>query len=366
MNGHRTLTFLGTVLFLLTLLLAILSGQAPPTTGPISALPGSAATATAPAAEALYIVGADISWVQQREAAGTRYSEAGVPKDILAILKGHGFNYIRLRVFNDPTKATPKDRPYSAAGYCDLPHTIAMGKRVKAAGMRLLIDFHYSDAWADPSKQYTPSAWAALSFEDLVKKTHDWTKDAVSQLKDAGAAPDMVQVGNEITPGIMTDHGGSTGNWGQLGQLLKAGLSAVKEVDPKIQTMLHIDRGGDNAGTRRWVDEALRQGVAFNVLGLSCYAKWQGPPATWKANFADLAGRYPKLKFVIAEVDAQAVEANDIMKGLPDGRGLGTFIWEPEASNADQQLFDNRGAVIAERMGAYDKVVEKYGLKKVE
>jgi arabinogalactan endo-1,4-beta-galactosidase len=356
-NRHISLNFIGTVLFLLALFLAILSAcQALPTIPPNSA---------SHIEESPYIVGADISWVQQREAAGTRYSEHGVPKDILAILKAHGFNYIRLRVFNDPTKATPRDRPYSPEGFCDLPHTIVMAKRIKAAGMRLLIDFHYSDAWADPGKQYTPSAWAALPFADLVKKTHDWTKDAVGQMKAAGAAPDMVQVGNEITPGMMTDRGGGTGNWAQLGQLLKAGLGAVKEVDPKILTMLHIDRGGDNAAARRWVDAALGQGVAFDVLGLSCYSRWQGPPAAWKANFEDLAARYPKLMFVIAEVDAQALEANDIMKGLPVGRGLGTFIWEPEASNANQQLFDNRGVVIPDRMAVYDQVVEKYGLKKV-
>jgi arabinogalactan endo-1,4-beta-galactosidase len=313
----------------------------------------------------VYIVGADISWVQQREEAGMRYSENSVQKDMLAILKDHGFNYIRLRVFNDPTKSTPRDFPYSPQGYCDLQHTIAMSKRVKAAGMHLLINFHYSDAWADPGKQYTPTAWKELSFEDLVKKTHDWTKDAITQLKDAGARPDMVQVGNEITPGMMTDRGGSTSNWPQLAQLLKAGLTAVKEVDPKILTMLHIDRGGDNAGTRRWVDNALGQGVEFDVLGLSCYSRWHGPPAQWKANFEDLAPRYPKLKFVMAEVDAQAIEANDIMRGLPDGRGLGTFIWEPEANNANQQLFDNRGVVIPDRMARYDRVVEKYELKKI-
>ncbi len=324
---------------------------------------------SAPAAMSLqdsrYVVGADISWVQQREAAGAQYSDNGVQKDMLAILKEHGFNYIRLRVFNDPTKATPRDRPYSIQGFCDLPHTIVMAQRVKAAGMRLLIDFHYSDAWADPQKQYTPSAWADLSFDDLVRKMHDWTKDAVTQMKDAGVEPDMVQVGNEITPGMMTDRGGSTSNWPHLARLLKAGLMAVKEVDPEIQTMLHIDRGGDNAGARQWVDAALAQGVTFDVLGLSCYARWHGPPAGWKANFEDLAARYPNLKFVMAEVDAQAEAANDIMKGLPDGRGLGTFIWEPEASNANQQLFDNRGAVIPERMAGYDRVVEKYGLKKI-
>ncbi len=308
-----------------------------------------------------YIIGADISWVQQRENGGARFSDQGVEKDIVQILKDHGFNSIRLRVFNDPTKATPRDRPYSPQGYCDLPHTIAMAKRVKAAGMKLLIDFHYSDSWADPDKQFTPSAWAELSFDDLVKQMHDWTKACVQQMKDAGVMPDMVQVGNEITPGLMTDRGGSARNWEQLGRLLKAGLTAVKEVDPRIQTMLHIDRGGDNAASVQWLENAFHQGVAFDVLGESCYARWQGRPEGWKGNFEDLARRYPQLKFVMAEVDAQAIQANDIMLGLPNGQGLGTFIWEPTANNAGQALFDNRGAVIPEKMAAYDEVIRKYG-----
>jgi arabinogalactan endo-1,4-beta-galactosidase len=375
-----------------------------------------------------YIVGADISWVQQREASGQRYGENGVQKDILEILKSHGFNYIRLRVFVDPTKATPSDRPYSTEGFCDLAHTIVMGKRVKAAGMKLLIDFHYSDAWADPGKQHVPAAWKELSNEELAKKVYEWTKDSVGQLVAAGCTPDMVQVGNEITPGMMTDHGGTANaaGWPVLGSYLKAGIKGVKEAAPKAVIMLHLDRGGDrtfngqvgaaNRTTRAWVDNAIAQGVEFDVLGLSCYERWQGPPAGWKANFEDLAQRYPKLKFVMAEVDAQAVQANDIMMGLPDKRGLGTFIWEPTADNAGQALFQQpvgrggfgrgRGAaattaatatapattsaattptttstapatatapaagrgvlsVIPEKMAQYDQVVDKYKLKKL-
>jgi arabinogalactan endo-1,4-beta-galactosidase len=303
------------------------------------------------------IIGADISSVQAAESRGVHYSDNGERKDILAILKDHGFNYIRLRVFNDPTKPTPRDRPYSPDGFCDLPHTIEMAKRVKAMGMGLLIDFHYSDSWADPGKQFTPSAWADLPFDDLVTRMHDWTKDAISRMRDAGVQPDMVQIGNEITPGMMTDRGGSSRNWDQLGRLLKAGIAAVREVNPKILVMLHIDKGGDNQATRRWVDAALAQGVSFDILGESCYTRWQGAPAGWRANFDDLAMRYPKLSFVIAEVGSEAAEAVDIMGGLPDGRGLGTFIWEPTSNLNGQALFDNTGAVIPERMAVYDKVL---------
>jgi arabinogalactan endo-1,4-beta-galactosidase len=306
-----------------------------------------------------YIVGADISWVQQAEDRGTRYGDNGAQKDILEILKDHGFNYIRLRVFVDPTKSTPRDRPYSAQGYCDLPHTIAMGKRVKAAGMGLFIDFHYSDSWADPGKQYAPSAWAGLSFDELVRKTRDYTKDAVEQLKAAGAAPDMVQIGNEITPGMMTDRGGGTNNWPQLGALLKAGIAGAREASPKIRIVLHIDKGGDNEATRRWVDAALEQGAEFDILAQSCYTRWQGQPSAWKANFEDLVKRYPKLSFIIAELAADVREANEVMLDLPDRKGLGTFIWEPTANNNQQALFDNRGNVIPARMALYDQLQGK-------
>jgi arabinogalactan endo-1,4-beta-galactosidase len=307
----------------------------------------------------LFIIGADISSVQAAEDRGTRYSDNGTQKDILAILKEKGFNYIRLRVFNDPTKATPRDRPYSLQGYCDLPHTIAMAKRVKAMGMGLLVDFHYSDSWADPGKQFTPSAWADLSFDDLVRNMHDWTKDAVAQFRNAGAQPDMIQIGNEITPGLMTDHGGSTRNWEQLGKLLKAGITAVKEVDPAILVMLHIDKSGDNAATRRWVDAALGQGVKFDVLGESCYTRWHGPPSGWKANFDDLATRYPDLLFVAAEVGYEGKEAAEIMRNLPDRRGLGVFVWEPTSNLNGQALFDGNGAVIPEKMEVYEKIAKE-------
>ena len=356
-----------------------------------------------------YIVGADISWVQANEDRGARYSDNGVEKDILQILKAHGFNYIRLRVFNDPAistqnpararggralrgqatnvmAATPSgdspapatnglagiqatrlgagQPPYSVQGYCDLAHTIRMAKRVKAAGMGLLLDFHYSDSWADPAKQFTPTAWLTLPFPELVKALHDWTRDCVQKMRDADCQPDMVQVGNEITPGMMNDRpdgGGSSKNWNQLAQLLKAGIAGVKEVDPRISVMLHIDKGGDNAASQQWLDAALGQGLQFDVFGESCYARFQGRAETWKENFQDLAQRYPNLKFVMAEVDAQAVVANDIMLGLPDGRGLGTFIWEPTANNAGQALFDNRGAVIPEKMAQYDRVLKEHG-----
>jgi len=317
-----------------------------------------------------FIVGADISSVPAAEARGIKYSDHGAQKDILQILKDHGFNYIRLRVFVQPTNQDG----YSREGYCDLPHTLAMAKRVKDAGMGLLLDFHYSDTWADPGKQTKPLAWRSMPLDQLVQTVHDYTMETIAQLKAAGGEPDMVQIGNEITPGMLlntlpggrgggaravsTQPEGSARNWDILSSLLKAGISGVKDVDPRILIVLHIDRGGDNAASRQWVDAALAHGVSFDILGESCYTQWQGPPSGWKANFQDLAARYPKLSFIVAELADEVSSSNEIMHDLPGHRGLGTFIWEPTQRGNQQQLFDNTGAVIPERMALYDKVVK--------
>ena len=149
--------------------------------------------------EATKMIGADISFLPQLEDRGMKFSDNGIEKDAIQILKDHGFNYIRLRIFNDPAR----DSGYSPQkGFCDLEHTKQMAKRVKAAGMKFLLDFHYSDYWADPGKQYKPAAWRNLSFEELKKAMYDYTKKVMQELKDQGTTPDMVQVGNEINHGI--------------------------------------------------------------------------------------------------------------------------------------------------------------------
>jgi arabinogalactan endo-1,4-beta-galactosidase len=176
----------------------------------------------------------------------------------------------------------------------------------------------------------------------------------------AGVQPDMVQIGNEITPGMMTDRGGSTRDWTKLARLLKAGIAGVKEVDPKILVMLHIDRGGDNRTARDWIESALAHDVPFEILGLSCYRRWHGPPSVWKENLDDLANRFPELSFLIVEIGAEIFETNQIMFELPDQRGLGTFIWEPTSNLNGQALFDRDGAVIPERMRLYDEVVRRF------
>ncbi len=326
-----------------------------------------------------YIIGADLSAVPAQEDRGTVFYDKGKPMDILEIMKAHGFNYVRLRIFVDPTASDGYDQR-SGKGYCGLEQTIKFAKRVKAAGMGFLLDFHYSDNWADPGKQVKPLAWRDLAFPDLVKTVHDYTKDVVAQLKAAGAEPDMVQPGNEITPGMLLPDG-STKNWDQLSALLKAGIAGVKEVDPNIIIMLHIDKGGNNAVTHQWVDGALSHGVKFDILGESCYSntQWQGPITKQVANFAELVKRYPNLYFINDEyggsirnadndqlpnsggrgrggstevvlkhpdwatpgLDWSKRWANDMMFDLPDNKGLGAFIWEPTQNGNQQALFSN-------------------------
>jgi len=330
---------------------------------------GSAGAPTLPLDR--FMIGADITWVQAAEGRGATYSD-GTQRDIFELLKAHGFNYIRLRTFVDPKAADGYDQQN---GYADLAHTIAFGKRIKAAGMGFLLDFHYSDNWADPGKQCVPVAWQKhKTIAELAGAVQAYTTDAITQLIAGGARPDMVQIGNEITPGMLlhvcdgdghpTGNNAVTGaisNWANLGSLLKAGVKGVKDVDAGIQIMLHIDRGGDKGGytgaaasaSSSFIDNAQKQGVVFDVFGESCYQAYQGDPNStaktqdgWTKTFAALAKQYPKLRFVAAEYGPMQREINDVLFGLPGMQGAGTFNWEPTQQgdwNTGHVLFSGSG-----------------------
>jgi arabinogalactan endo-1,4-beta-galactosidase len=340
-------------------------------------LAGSAGAASADRRDAAFILGADVSWVQEEEDLGTVYVDDGVEKDILEILQSHGFNAVRLRLFNDPSSPCRA----SAYGdetcgyqfefgtrsepYCDLDHTLQMAGRVKAAGMGLLVDFHLSDTWADPGDQNKPLAWEALSFDDLTLALEAWTRDSISALVAASAVPDLVQIGNEITPGILFPDGSSsaTGNFPRFAALLKAGIRGVKSVDPDIRILLHIEKADSYATSDWWLSNALDHGVEFDILGQSCFTEWHGPPAGWASTFAQLAAKYPNLDFLIAEYSQEKRAANDIMWNLPDGRGLGTFVWEP--TRWRETLFDRQGdqLVTNDLMDLYDQMADDYDVR---
>jgi arabinogalactan endo-1,4-beta-galactosidase len=334
-------------------------------------------------------LGADISIVQEEIDSGATYVDTdGQQKDMLSLLANHGFNAIRLRVFVDPGArygyASSDGCPGKSESYCDKNHTVEFAQQIKAAGMKLLLDFHYSDTWADPNKQVVPQAWRGeTTIEGLADQVRNHTVDVMTALADVDAMPDMVQVGNEITPGMLIHEptgstdcwgnngnvrmpNGSTSNWSNLAALLKAGIEGVHMVGESVPIMLHIESTDELQRTRSWVQGALDNGVEFDVLGLSCYTEWQGPPSTWENTFNALAEEFPSLVFVMAEYNPQRREANRIMWDLPDGRGIGTFFWEPTLSGSwGSSMFQSQGGARranSSDFAEYDQIRTEVGL----
>jgi arabinogalactan endo-1,4-beta-galactosidase len=259
-----------------------------------------------------FIQGVDASYLQGIEDAGGLYYQNGTPTDALQIFKDHGINLIRLRLWNAPI-----------IGYNNLEKTLSMAERVKALDLGLMIDFHYSDSWADPAKQYKPVAWANLSGEALETAVHDYTHHVITALKNQGTPPDMVQIGNEITPGMLWDDGRIGGsydsNWPRFAALLKAGIRGVQGSQAegeKVQIILHIDRGGDNTTSRWFFDHILEHGVPFDIIGLSYYPWWHGTLTDLQNNLNDLSVRYHKPIIVVETAYPWSLENNDDMENL--------------------------------------------------
>ena len=321
----------------------------------------SAAAATPPVprkAKLGKVLGADISFLPQLEARGVKFSDKGVAKDAIQILKDHGFNYIRLRIFNNPAA----DSGYSPGkGFCDLPHTLAMAKRVKQAKLKLLLDFHYSDTWADPQKQFKPLAWKSLTGAALETAVHDYTKEVLQALRAQGTPPDMVQVGNEINHGMIwpdgdVDKADSLARFDVLAGLAQAGARAVREITPNALVMMHVALGGQNLKSTLWLDHMMARKVPFDVIGESYYPKWHGTIADLKNNLTDLANKYPQ-DIVVVEYSERKREVNDIAFNLPGGKGRGSFIWEP--LNTWESIFDKQGKA-NDLLLIYDEISRKY------
>jgi arabinogalactan endo-1,4-beta-galactosidase len=229
----------------------------------------------------LSVRGADVSHLTKNEDHGAVYRSAdGRRVDPLRLLAANDVNYARLKVWVEP-----------ADGYNAKADVLRKAVRARAAGMKLLIDFHYSDAWADPGKQNKPAAWAALPFERLTQAVYDHTFDVLSALRAQGTPADLVQVGNEINGGMLWPDG-RWDNWDGLAALLKAGGRAVRDSTPRAKIVLHLAEGGDNGGHRWWFDNAVARGVPFDVIAVSHYTYWHGPLGYLQANLLDLSGRY--------------------------------------------------------------------------
>ena len=351
-----------------------------------------------------FIKGADVSMLAQIEASGGKfYDDHGVQRDGLWLLRRHGVNWVRLRLWNHPvishdfqTDGLTIHTGEAAGGIDDQARDIAIAKRARALGMKVLLDFHYSDWWADPGKQWLPQAWEGLTLDQLGTALYQFTRKVVSDMRTAGAGPDMVQIGNEVTNGMLWPLGrigSGPGAFDGFTALLRQASRAVRDVDPRIRIMIHIDRGGDNALYRWFFSNVIGAGVEFDAIGLSYYPYWHGPMPALLANLNDVS-RFFNKPVAIAEtaypwttVDADAEPNNqngaglastgpylptvqgqatflrdlmDIVARVPDGRGLGVFYWEPDwiavpgagwyTRGGDgwdnQTLFDHSGKVL--------------------
>ena len=287
--------------------------------------------------------GADIGWLPQMEASGYKFlNDQGVQEDCFKILKDHGINSIRLR-----TWVNPSDNP--ASGHCSKDETVAMALRAKQWGMRVMIDFHYSDSWADPAKQVKPKAWEGHDFPQLLKDVYDYTFDVMTALKKAGITPEWVQVGNETRTGMIYPEG-HTDNWPQLAQLINKGYDAIKAVSPQTRVILHVDQGNNKPLFRTWFDNAQKYGAKYDVIGLSYYPYWLdgNPDYTLSiddlgSNLIDISARYNK-EVMVVEVggeDTKVQNTYDMLiavlkkvKEVPGNKGLGVFYWEPEGARS--------------------------------
>lgn len=287
--------------------------------------------------------GADISWLPQMEATGFKfYNDKGQQEDCLKILKDHGINSVRLRTWVNPSND-------KINGHCSKDETVAMAVRAQQQGMKIMIDFHYSDSWADPSKQKKPAAWEGHSFQQLLQDVYDYTYGVINALKNAGVQPDWVQVGNEI-PGGMLYPEGSTDNWSQLVQLINKGYGAIKAVSPQSKVILHLDQGNNNQRFRWWFDNATQYGAKYDVIGLSYYPYWlEGSPDYTLSindlgnNLNDMVSRYGK-EVMIVEVGGEDVKVQNTydmlaavikkVKTVPGNKGLGVLYWEPQGAKA--------------------------------
>lgn len=205
--------------------------------------------------------------------------------------------------------------------------------------MKFFLDFHYSDTWADPGKQFKPKAWDNLEFNALAKKVFDYTTNVLLALKAQGTLPDMVQTGNEINHGMLWPEG-NVQHLDSLAVLLNAGLSAVKKTDPSIITMIHIALGGQNSESEFFLDNMIARGLSFDVIGESYYPKWHGSLQDLQTNLNLLHKKYQK-PVIVAEYSQLKKEVNKIAFSIPGNEMEGTFIWEPLSTW--EAIFDRDG-----------------------
>lgn len=285
-----------------------------------------------PPLHAGFAKGADISWLTEMETAGRKfYTATGTETECMTLLKSLGINSIRLRVWVNP-----------AGGWNNKADVLAKALRAKALGLRVMINFHYSDSWADPGQQNKPAAWTALDATALGTAVYDHTVDVLQTLKTNGIVPEWVQVGNETNDGMLWPTGKASVSMAAFAALFNRGYDAVKAVDPSIKVIAHISNGQDN-GLFRWLLDGLRaNGGRWDITGMSLYPEpgnWSSINSQCLTNMQDMLSRYSK-PVMICEVGmswdqaaaCQSFLADLIQKvnGVSGNNGLGVFYWEPQ------------------------------------
>jgi len=331
-----------------------------------------------------FIQGVDISSLLPIENNGGIYTEYGLRKDALQIFRDHNINFVRLRIWH-----TPDDE------YCNLDKTLLMAQRIKNAGLKFMLDLNYSDTWADPGKQSKPAAWENLSFQALKDSIHTYTSHVIAALKNQNTLPDIVQIGNEITCGMLWNDGRVCGQyntpnqWKKLSELIDSAIKGVYDCcsdDDSVRIMIHVDDGGNNDTCRWFFDNLFAQDVDFDIIGLSFYPWWHGYLTELEYNINDLALRYEKDIIVVETAYPWTLDWSDnthniigdstqlldgypatvegqknflrnlifLISNLPGDRGLGLFYWAPEFISTKQYsspwenvtLFDFYGEVL--------------------
>lgn len=313
-----------------------------------------------------FIKGMDLSSMWELEKCGAKYYDHGVQKNILEIMKSYDVDTIRLRLWNDPYS---EEGASYGAGENSLEHVIWMGKQATEAGMGVLLNFHYSDFWADPGKQIKPKAWAHMGAEELEQAVYDFTLDSLKKIMDAGVRVTMIQVGNELTNGLLWPEG-RLPNYDNAAAFVSAGIRASRAADPSIPLMIHLDNGGNHELYLDWFDHYMERGEEFEYIGLSYYPFWHGTLQDLAANMNDISVRYNK-DLIVAEVsmgytmedyrDYEKLEDHErkgyatrqelvdkldypmtiqgqldftrdflkVLEDVPENHGCGFFWWEP-------------------------------------
>ena len=244
-----------------------------------------------------YIKGADVSTLIEQEEHGARYFDNGREADLLSVLKAYGFNWVRVRLWNDPY--SEEGVPYGA-GTNDLDKLIRISTRAKAIGLKVLLCLHYSDFWADPGKQTMPKAWRGMDVPALQTAVYDYTSDVLSSMREAGVSPDMTAVGNEVTNGLLWPFGRKP-EFDNIALFISAGVRACRAFDPSMPVMIHLDNGGNNPMYVEWFDNYFKRGEDIDVIGLSYYPFWHGTMDQLEFNMRDIERRYGK-QTIVAEV----------------------------------------------------------------